>query len=90
MIKETAWNSVRMPKRLARCQISYCSGVPTPVNADRTPDLTPLEGGEQAAWQNLVKGSVCGFRIHSFPGVTEDICVPILEQGIRFNLRQGF
>lgn len=53
--------------------------VPTPVNDDHTPDLTPVEGASRLLGQNLVKGSVVVFESTVYPGVTEDICVPILE-----------
>ena len=54
--------------------------VPTPVNADHTPDLTPVEGASTILGRNLTKGSVVVFESTVFPGVTEDICVPILEK----------
>lgn len=54
--------------------------VPTPVNNDHTPDLTPVEGASRILGQNLVKGSVVVFESTVYPGVTEDICVPILEK----------
>jgi len=54
--------------------------VPTPVNDDHTPDLTPVEGASRLLGQNLTKGSVVVFESTVYPGVTEDICVPILEK----------
>ena len=54
--------------------------VPTPVNDDHTPDLTPVEGASRLVGQNLTKGSIIVFESTVYPGVTEDICVPILEQ----------
>ncbi len=54
--------------------------VPTPVNADHTPDLTPVEGASTILGRNLTKGSVVVFESTVYPGVTEDICVPILER----------
>ncbi len=54
--------------------------VPTPVNDDHTPDLGPVEGASHLLGQNLVKGSVIVFESTVYPGVTEDICVPILEK----------
>ena len=54
--------------------------VPTPVNDDHTPDLTPVEGASTILGRNLVKGSVVVFESTVYPGVTEDICVPILEK----------
>lgn len=54
--------------------------VPTPVNADHTPDLTPVEGASRILGRNLTKGSVVVFESTVYPGVTEDVCVPILEK----------
>ena len=54
--------------------------VPTPVNDDHTPDLTPVEGASRILGQNLTRGSVVVFESTVYPGVTEEICVPILEK----------
>ncbi len=54
--------------------------VPTPVNDDHTPDLSPVEGASRLLGQNLTKGSIVVFESTVYPGVTEDICVPILEK----------
>ncbi len=54
--------------------------VPTPVNDDHTPDLRPVEGASEILGRNLTKGSVVVFESTVYPGVTEDICVPILER----------
>lgn len=54
--------------------------VPTPVNDDHTPDLSPLESASEILGRNLVKGSIVVFESTVYPGVTEEICVPILEK----------
>ncbi len=54
--------------------------VPTPVNDDHTPDLTPVEGASRTLGKNLTRGSVVVFESTVYPGVTEDVCVPILEK----------
>lgn len=54
--------------------------VPTPVNDDHTPDLTPVEGASEILGRNLTKGSIVVFESTVYPGVTEDVCVPILER----------
>lgn len=53
--------------------------VPTPVNDDHTPDLSPVEGASRIVGRNLTKGSIVVYESTVYPGVTEDICVPILE-----------
>ena len=54
--------------------------VPTPVNDDHTPDLSPVEGASEILGRNLTKGSVVVFESTVYPGVTEEVCVPILEK----------
>lgn len=62
--------------------------VPTPVKEDRTPDLKPLESASKTLGRNLTKGSIVVFESTVYPGVTEEICVPILEResGLRCGL----
>ena len=54
--------------------------VPTPVNADHTPDLSPVEGASRILGRNLTKGSIVVYESTVYPGVTEEICIPILEK----------
>lgn len=54
--------------------------VPTPVYDDHTPDLTPIEGACRILGRNLTKGSIVVYESTVYPGVTEDVCVPILEK----------
>lgn len=54
--------------------------VPTPVNEDNTPDLRPVEGASRIVGQNLTPGTIVVFESTVYPGVTEDICVPIIEK----------
>ena len=54
--------------------------VPTPVKDDHTPDLSPVEGASRILGCNLTKGSVVVFESTVYPGVTEEVCVPILEK----------
>ena len=54
--------------------------VPTPVNTDHTPDLSPVIGASEIVGRNLVKGSIVVYESTVYPGVTEDVCIPILEK----------
>ena len=54
--------------------------VPTPVNTDHTPDLTPVIGASEILGRNLTKGSIVVYESTVYPGVTEDVCIPILER----------
>jgi len=54
--------------------------VPTPINSDKTPNLAPVESASRTIGRNLVKGSVVVYESTVYPGVTEDVCIPILEE----------
>lgn len=54
--------------------------VPTPVNTDHTPDLSPVIGASEIVGRNLIKGSYVVFESTVYPGCTEDVCIPILER----------
>lgn len=54
--------------------------VPTPINNDKTPDLKPVEGASRIVGRNLTKGSILVYESTVYPGVTEEICIPILEK----------
>lgn len=54
--------------------------VPTPINSDKTPNLAPVEGASTIVGRNLTKGSIVVYESTVYPGVTEDICIPILEK----------
>lgn len=54
--------------------------VPTPVNSDHTPDLTPVIGASEIVGRNLVEGSIVVYESTVYPGCTEDTCIPILEK----------
>lgn len=54
--------------------------VPTPVNLDKTPDLSPIESASRTLGRHLHPGSIIVYESTVYPGATEDICVPILEK----------
>jgi len=54
--------------------------VPTPINSDHTPDLRPVISASKSVGRNLTKGSYVVYESTVYPGVTEDICIPILEK----------
>ena len=64
--------------------------VPTPVNDDHTPDLTPVEGASRIVGRNLTKGSIVVYESTVYPGVTEDVCIPILEKESGFKCGVDF
>lgn len=79
VIKNTTVEFTADPTKLKEAKF-HIVAVPTPVNDDHTPDLTPVEGASRLLGQNLTKGSIVVFESTVYPGVTEDICVPILEK----------
>lgn len=54
--------------------------VPTPVNVDHTPDLTPVIGASELVGRNLTKGAIVVYESTVYPGCTEDVCIPLLEK----------
>ena len=78
-IKEAKVEFTAEEKKLQEAKF-FIVAVPTPVNDDHTPDLTPVEGASRIVGRNLTEGSVVVFESTVYPGVTEEICVPILEK----------
>ena len=64
--------------------------VPTPVNNDHTPDLSPVCGASEIVGRNLTEGSIVVYESTVYPGVTEEVCVPILEQMSGLKCGGGF
>ena len=54
--------------------------VPTPINEDKTPDLLPVISSSGIVGRNLTKGSIVVYESTVYPGVTEEVCIPILEK----------
>ena len=78
VIKNTKVEFTSDESRLREAKF-HIVAVPTPVNPDHTPDLSPVEGASRILGRNLTKGSIVVFESTVYPGVTEDVCVPILE-----------
>lgn len=78
-IKNTTVEFTSDPAKLKEAKFIIVA-VPTPVKDDNTPDLRPVEGASKTVGQNLTKGSIVVFESTVYPGVTEDICVPIIEK----------
>ena len=79
MIKNTSVYFTADEKDLQKAKF-HIIAVPTPVNVDHTPDLTPVIGASEIVGRNLTKGSYVVFESTVYPGCTEDVCVPILEK----------
>lgn len=78
-IRETNLLFTSEPHKLQEAKF-FIVAVPTPINQDKTPDLKPVEEASKLLGRNLAKGSIVVYESTVYPGVTEDICVPILEE----------
>lgn len=78
-IKNTAVCFTSSEKDLRNARF-HIVAVPTPVNDDHTPDLSPVREASKILGRNLTKDSIVVYESTVYPGVTEDICVPILEK----------
>ena len=78
-IKNTTVDFTADPSRLQEASFIIVA-VPTPVKEDNSPDLRPVEGASRVIGQNLTKGAIVVFESTVYPGVTEDVCVPIIEK----------
>ena len=79
VIKNTTVEFTADPKSLADAKFIIVA-VPTPVNDDHTPDLSPVEGASKFVGQNIKKGTIVVFESTVYPGVTEETCIPIIEE----------
>ena len=79
IIKSTTVEFTSDVKRLQEAKFIVIA-VPTPVNLDHTPDLTPVIGASEIVGRNLAKGSIVVYESTVYPGCTEDVCIPILEK----------
>ncbi|WP_455998903.1 nucleotide sugar dehydrogenase [Phocaeicola barnesiae] len=66
----------------------YVVAVPTPVDENNTPDLTPLYGASTTVGKVISKGDIVVYESTVYPGVTEDECIPVVEKvsGLKFNV----
>ncbi|MBR6985183.1 MAG: nucleotide sugar dehydrogenase, partial [Ruminococcus sp.] len=78
-IKNTTVDFTADPTRLKEAKFIIVA-VPTPVKDDNSPDLRPVKGASVTVGQNLSKGSIVVFESTVYPGVTEDVCIPIIEK----------
>lgn len=78
-IQETTLEFTNNPKKLKEAKF-HIVAVPTPIKQNKTPNLDPIISATRTLGQNLVKGSVVVYESTVYPGATEDICIPILEE----------
>ena len=78
-IKATTVDFTSDPQRLKEAGFIIVA-VPTPVKDDNSPDLEPIEGASKTVGQNIRSGTIVVFESTVYPGVTENVCVPIIEK----------
>lgn len=78
-IKEATIDFTHEEERLREAKF-HIIAVPTPVTSHKTPDLEPVEKASEILGRNLTRGSIIVYESTVYPGVTEDICIPILEK----------
>ena len=78
-IKNTKVEFTSDPEKIREASF-IVTAVPTPVKDDNSPDLGPIMGVSKTIGQHLSPGSIVVFESTVYPGVTEDVCVPIIEQ----------
>jgi UDP-N-acetyl-D-galactosamine dehydrogenase len=77
------------PRELAGCRVAIVA-VPTPIDAYRIPDLSPLESAATTVGRNMSRGSCIVFESTVYPGVTEEVCIPLIERASGFSLGTDF
>lgn len=87
VIKNTTLEFTSDEKKLQETKFIIVA-VPTPVNTDHTPDLSPVIGASEIVGRNLTEGSIVVYESTVYPGCTEDVCIPILEK--ESGLKCGF
>ena len=74
---------------VADCNV-FIVAVPTPIDANKRPDFRPLEGASRTVGRVLKAGDVVIFESTVYPGATEEVCVPLLEEGSGLQYNQDF
>jgi len=77
------------PEKLSRCRLIIVA-VPTPIDRYRIPDLDPLRGASTIVGEHLTKGACVAFESTVYPGATEEVCVPILEERSGYTFGMDF
>ncbi|MFD2044479.1 nucleotide sugar dehydrogenase [Ornithinibacillus salinisoli] len=78
-VQNTTMKFTNNESELKECKF-HVVAVPTPINTDKTPNLKPVIGASETVGRNLTKGSIVVYESTVYPGTTEEICIPILEE----------
>ena len=89
LLEAKALSVTRYPAELSRADFIIVA-VPTPINAARQPDLSPLESASETVGRYLKPGAIVVYESTVYPGATEEVCVPILERASGMRWKQDF
>src|SRR5690625_2306021 len=78
-IQETSLTFTHDERDLRQAKF-HIVAVPTPINLDKTPNLTPIISASKTIGRNLTRGSIVVYESTVYPGTTEEVCIPILEE----------
>ena len=89
LLEAKALSVTSYPAELSRADFIIVA-VPTPINAARQPDLSPLESASETVGRYLKPGAIVVYESTVYPGATEEVCVPILERASGMRWKQDF
>jgi UDP-N-acetyl-D-galactosamine dehydrogenase len=89
LLEARQFRATSYPTELAEADFIIVA-VPTPINAARQPDLSPLESASETVGRYMKPGAIVVYESTVYPGATEEVCVPILEKASGMRWRQDF
>lgn len=89
VLRKTSLNFTSNADELEKANF-YIVTVPTPIKQDNTPNLSPIEGATKLIGNYLNKGDTVVYESTVYPGVTEDVCVPLLEEISNLKIKKDF
>lgn len=88
-LKESSLVFTSAPSDISDCKF-HIVAVPTPINSDKTPNLNPVISASEIVGQHLSEGSIVVYESTVYPGTTEEVCIPILEEKSRLEYGKAF
>jgi UDP-N-acetyl-D-galactosamine dehydrogenase len=89
LLDSSQFRATSFPSELGEADFIIVA-VPTPINAARQPDLSPLESASETVGRYMKPGAIVVYESTVYPGATEEVCVPILEKASGMRWRQDF
>src|SRR6476659_4334150 len=89
LLESKEFSATYYPSELAGADCIIIA-VPTPINAARQPDLSPLESASETVGRYMKPGAIVVYESTVYPGATEEVCVPILEKASGMRWKQDF